>query len=296
MKPHDQFAKNYLEQLLSPLGTVEISKEVSDETRQIDVFFSPNPEPNRDYLGLLGRIVLNTVLIEPYRNPPNRSEIRNCLAKLLAILAELQRQAKRENQSYNEDNAPRLWILSPSAGITVLEGFGAKLDPEWPEGVYFLPSLYRTAIIAINQLPVTAETLWLRLLGRGKTQNQAVRELLELPQGNAFRENVLELLISWRVSMEINNILETEDREVFMTLSQTYQEWKEATKQEGLEQGLERGLEQGLEQGLERGLERGKLEAKLESIPRLLALGLSVEQIAQALDLDLEQVRQAAQE
>ncbi|UZO76611.1 flagellar assembly protein H [Microcystis aeruginosa str. Chao 1910] len=276
MKPHDQFAKNYLEQLLSPLGIVEISKEVSDETRQIDLFFSPNAEPNPDDLGLLGRIVLNTVLIEPYRNPPNRSEIRNCLAKLLAILAELQRQAKRENQSYNEDNAPRLWILSPSVGITVIEGFGAKLEPEWPEGVYFLPSLYRTAIIAINQLPVTAETLWLRLLGRGKTQNQAVRELLELPQGNAFRENVLELLISWRVNMEINNILETEDREVFMTLSQTYQEWKEATKREGR-------LE-------------GKLEGKLESIPRLLALGLSVEQIAQALDLDLEQVRQAIQE
>jgi hypothetical protein len=280
MKPHDQFAKNYLEQLLSPLGTVEISKEVSDETRQIDLFFSPNPEPNRNYLGLLGRIVLNTLLIEPYRNPPNRSEIRNCLAKLLTILAELQRQAKRENQSYNEDNAPRLWILSPSASITVLEGFGAKLDPDWPEGVYFLPSLYRTAIITINQLPVTPETLWLRLLGRGKTQDQAVRELLELPQGNAFRE------------MEINNILETEDREVFMTLSQTYQEWKEATKREGLEQGLE----QGLERGLERGLQEGKLEAKLESIPRLLALGLSVEQIAQALDLDLEQVRQAARE
>ena len=127
---------------------------------------------------------------------------------------------------------------------------------------------------------MTAETLWLRLLGRGKTQNQAVRELLELPQGNAFRENVLELLISWRVSMEVNNILETEDREVFMTLSQTYQEWKEATKREGRQEGRQ----------------EGKLEAKLESIPRLLALGLSVEQIAQALDLDLEQVRQAIQE
>ena len=76
--------------------------------------------------------------------------------------------------------------------------------------------------------------------------------------------------------MEINNILETEDREVFMTLSQTYQEWKEATKREGRQEG--------------------KLEGKLESIPRLLALGLSVEQIAQALDLDLEQVRQVIQE
>jgi predicted transposase/invertase (TIGR01784 family) len=127
-----------------------------------------------------------------------------------------------------------------------------------------------------------------------------VRELLELPQGNAFRQTVLELLISWRVSMEINNTLETEDREVFMTLSQTYLEWKEATKREGIEEGrqegLQEGLQEGIEQGLEQGLEQGKLAAKLESIPRLLALGLSVEQIAQALDLDLEQVRQATQE
>jgi predicted transposase/invertase (TIGR01784 family) len=35
-------------------------------------------------------------------------------------------------------------------------------------------------------------------------------------------------------------------------------------------------------------------EVKLESIPRFLALGLSLEQIAQGLDLDVEQVRQAA--
>ena len=37
-------------------------------------------------------------------------------------------------------------------------------------------------------------------------------------------------------------------------------------------------------------LEEGALTAKLNSIPRLLALGLSVEQIAQTLDLDIEQV------
>ncbi len=94
-----------------------------------------------------------------------------------------------------------------------------------------------------------------------------------------FAKNYLEQLLSplgtVEISkMEIKNILETEDREVFMTLSQTYQEWKEATKQEGRQEGRQEG--------------------KLESIPRLLALGLSVEQIAQALDLDLEQVRQAA--
>ncbi|QKQ75003.1 hypothetical protein [Nostoc sp. TCL240-02] len=39
----------------------------------------------------------------------------------------------------------------------------------------------------------------------------------------------------------------------------------------------------------------GKQEAKLEVIPQLLALGLSIEQIAQALGLDEQLVRQAAQ-
>jgi predicted transposase/invertase (TIGR01784 family) len=43
------------------------------------------------------------------------------------------------------------------------------------------------------------------------------------------------------------------------------------------------------------GKQEGKQEAKLEAIPKLLALGLTVEQIAQALDLDVTQVQQVAQ-
>ncbi|MEH1905017.1 MAG: DUF2887 domain-containing protein [Nostoc sp.] len=39
----------------------------------------------------------------------------------------------------------------------------------------------------------------------------------------------------------------------------------------------------------------GRQEGKLEVIPQLLALGLSIEQIAQALGLDEQVVRQAAQ-
>ncbi len=41
--------------------------------------------------------------------------------------------------------------------------------------------------------------------------------------------------------------------------------------------------------------EEGKQEGKLETIPQLLVLGLSIEQIAQALGLDEQVVRQAAQ-
>ena len=39
----------------------------------------------------------------------------------------------------------------------------------------------------------------------------------------------------------------------------------------------------------------GRQEGKLEAIPQLLAMGLSIEQIAQALSLDEQVVRQAAQ-
>ncbi|BAZ00946.1 hypothetical protein NIES37_49440 [Tolypothrix tenuis PCC 7101] len=44
------------------------------------------------------------------------------------------------------------------------------------------------------------------------------------------------------------------------------------------------------------GKQKGRLEAKLEAIPKFLALGLTVEQIAQALDLDIAQVQQVAQQ
>ena len=46
-------------------------------------------------------------------------------------------------------------------------------------------------------------------------------------------------------------------------MGQTYAEWAESHRQQGLEQGLERGLKRGRQQGLERGLEQG-LEQGLE--------------------------------
>ncbi|MCW5315545.1 aspartate aminotransferase [Nostoc sp. KVJ3] len=46
---------------------------------------------------------------------------------------------------------------------------------------------------------------------------------------------------------------------------------------------------------MEEGRQEGRQEAKLEAIPRFLALGLSVEQVAVALDLTVAQVQQAAQ-
>jgi predicted transposase/invertase (TIGR01784 family) len=57
-----------------------------------------------------------------------------------------------------------------------------------------------------------------------------------------------------------------------------------------------RVYQEAREEGEQKGKQKGRLEAKLEAIPRLLALGLTVEQIAQALDLEIAQVQKAAQQ
>jgi predicted transposase YdaD len=70
-----------------------------------------------------------------------------------------------------------------------------------------------------------------------------------------------------------------------------YQEAKE----EGRQEGIEEGRREGIEEGRREAREKGRLEVKLEAVPHLLFLEFTVEQIAQALNLEIEQVMQVAQ-
>jgi hypothetical protein len=271
---HDQFAKHFLEELLTLLGKVNINREVSDEPRQIDVFFSPNPEniENAPDLGILSRIISTPVLFEVFRNPPNQNNIRECVLKLFVLIAEIRRQAKRERRKLKEEELPYLWILGTSVSKPILEGFDAKLEEKNPvEGVYVLSKFLRTGMISVSRLPINQETLYLRILGRGETQSGAVQELLNLPQANPMRQKIAELLVSWRISIEIQEQLKKEDQEVFMALSQVYLEWKEATKQEGRLEGLQEGRLAGLQEGLQEGRQEEAANLVLRLLTRKLA-------------------------
>lgn len=157
----DQFSKLLLEELLSPWGTVERNLEVPGEARFVDVWFIPDPRPVATSmpLGLLGRIASTTCLLEPFRNPPSATEVRNSLLKLFLIQAQQQRQAKKQKSSLLEADLPQLWILASAITQPQLTGLGAMAQPAWPSGVYHLPTLLRTAMIDISQLPVTRDTL-----------------------------------------------------------------------------------------------------------------------------------------
>ena len=248
--PHDQFAKQYLEELLKPLGEVQAPRNVPGEVRQIDVYFAPKPQPAADpqVLGLLGRFTSSPCLLEPFRNAPTPTEIRNCLLKLFEVQGELQRKAKRDSERIQEADLPRLWILSPTASVALLDGFRARLDEEnWGRGVYFLGEFFRTAIVAIHQLPRTEETLWLRILGKGTTQKQAIEELMALPREQPLRSNALDLLANIRVNLEASENLDQEGRELFMNLSPLYLQRLEEAERQGRQEGRQEGIQEGIQ-------------------------------------------------
>ena len=234
---HDQFAKDYLEELLKNYGEVQAPSRVAGEVREIDVYFSPYPQvnPNLQLLGLLGKFASTPAIFEPYRNPASSDEICDCLLKLLEVKGVLKREAKRNKTNLQESETPKLWILTPTASPEILSGFNTTLKTDSLPGIYYLGAALRTAIVVIHQLPRTEETLWIRMLGKGNVQKQAIEELAELTANHPFRRITLELLYNLQKHLGVNQ--ETEDREIIMRLAPLYQQDRDLAVQEGKIEG-----------------------------------------------------------
>jgi predicted transposase/invertase (TIGR01784 family) len=131
--------------------------------------------------------------------------------------------------------------------------------------------------VAIHQLPQTPETLWLRLLGRGSVQSQAIIELQALPLDHRYQKATLELVYNLRENLRVNQELETDDRELIMRLEPLYQRNREQAKEEGRQEGKQEGKQEGEKNLILRLLHRriGEIDALL--IERIT--GLSIEQL-----------------
>jgi len=271
---HDQFAKQFLTELLTPFGSASPGYEIASEVRQVDLWFTPSEVTTDQSLGLLSQMASTPCLFEPFRNSPSRMEVRTCLLKLFELQTEFLRQSRREraasatNARLKEDDLPRLWILSPSASPALLAGFGATPQlANWSVGVYFLANDLRAALVAINQLPQTEETLWLRILGKGPTQQRAVNELLAY-RGHPLSESVLELLANWRITLAKRQTLDRDDEELLMNLSPAYLRWREETLQQGEQKGKQEGRQEERREVVENLLKVrfGELDEELSSL------------------------------
>ena len=80
-------------------------------------------------------------------------------------------------------------------------------------------------------------------------------------------------------------------RDIKNSVDTAKREGKQAGLAEGIEIGREKGMKEGMEKGMEKGRAEGKHEANTETAQRLLAMGLSAEQVAKATQLPLEIIK-----
>ena len=189
----------------------------------------------------------------------------------------MRRETTANKIKLQESEIPKLWILTPTISETRLSSFRTIQPEGWLSGVHFLADPLRTAIVVIHQLPQTLETLWLRLLGRGSVQSQAIIELQALPLDHPYQKTTLELVYNLRENLRVNQKLETDDRELIMRLEPLYQRNREQAKEEGRQEGKQEGRQEGEKDLVLRLLHRriGEIDALL--IERIT--GLSIEQL-----------------
>jgi hypothetical protein len=204
----------YLKAVTANNNRVMISPEVIGEAELVDVLFEPNMEKSRASLGLLGKLVSVPCIIEIQRWAPNDWDLRTYLRHWLTWKAENNgsiiavdetpvdtdeqsntSQELRDEQVENVDKT--MLIIVPSIAPQYLQGFAGQASGINIPGVYELPPVFCTTIIATNELPQDASTLWLRILGRGRTQREAITELFALDANYQHRTATLQQLQQW---------------------------------------------------------------------------------------------------
>jgi hypothetical protein len=276
-KSHDLYTKEWMKELLAGFGKVTIERSVVSEVRTIDLFFDPDPDRLQDLesLGLLGRMLAKHCPIEFFRNAVPTEEIKNCREKNADLHGELRRAAKKEGEKLRDRDLPILWIITPTLSGPIQRAFCMVTKPEWGEGIYFLPENDFTRIVVVHQLPVTLDTLWVRLLGKNSVQRAAIKELLALDDDYPYRKETVFHLSMLQVNLQMRQNRGKDLREVMMNLAPAYEQWYEKT----------------IAEGEQKGITKGKQAQSIQTARRMLRKNMPLEEIAELTDLTLVQIQ-----
>jgi hypothetical protein len=280
---HDEFAKDWMQEFLSDFGTVQTEFQISSEVRHVDVYFEPAPGYQPAPIGTLGQIIATPCLLEPFRNAIPVQELCNCIAKSTIFGVNLARIAKREKQRFRFEQRPFLWLITPTLSPRMQKICALQTNPAWGDGIYFRPASDQAAVIVIHHLPITHDTLWLRLFGRGKVQQQAIAELLALPIDHPYRSLTIRHIAVLQRNLKARQNISNDLQDVIMALSITYEQIEAEILQRGEALGEARGEARAKAQ-LQETVARNLLNEQMD-IPTIARVtGLTIAQV-EALDL-----------
>jgi hypothetical protein len=271
--PFDRLGKQMVRDAVEGRCSVESDAEVPANTRRIDLWVTPLEAcaSSLDHLGLLGRITSRSVTLEFFHNTPSGDELHVCLIKHGEFRHFLSRRKTLPP-------LPIQWVISsgrPDAGIG---GLGFRPMPGELRGIYESPPLHCTRLVVVSELPMTRDTLLVRLLGAGSTLKQAIAELQALPTDAAERRLALPVLLRLRLTVPTDPAQQTsDDQEFLMNTQDIVETWRREAIQEGVQQGLAQGVQQGLAQGVQQGLAQGVQQGLAQGVQQGLAQGVERE-------------------
>ena len=259
---YDQLGKQMIRDAIEGHCFVETDAEVPADTRRIDLWITPREGSASlpDYLGLLGRITSTPVTLELFHNTPSGDELAACLIKHGEFRHFLSRRKTLPP-------LPMQWVISSGRPDVGIEGLGFRPMVGGLRGIYESPPLHYTRLVVVSELPVTRDTLLVRLLGAGLTLKQAIAELQDLSRKAPERRLALPALLRLRLTVPTDPAQQTsDDQEFLMNTQDIVENWRREAIQEGLEQGERKVLLRLLQRrfGVEVG---GEIERRVAAAP-----------------------------
>jgi hypothetical protein len=117
------------------------------------------------------------------------------------------------------------------------------------------------------------------LMGRGQVQARAIEELLALPDSHPFKHQTVEHLATLQIQLQMGQNLGVDERGLVMNLSPVYEQWRQATLQEGEQRGWQTGQTSLVLRLLTRRV--GELPDSLKELIQALSLP-DLEELAEA--------------
>jgi hypothetical protein len=209
------FSTFILEGITDDNPQIMVNPEIIGEAQLVDVLFEPNPDRAREDLGLLGELLFVPSIIQSLRWSPDEWTMQKCLQQWLiwrisdhgCIIPVDEEPVYEEEEDYDEDyddedDEPEevtklLVTIVPSIDPHILEGFGIEPSSRQIPGIYEYPPAFHTTVVVTSELPRDQSTIWLRLLGRGPTQRDAIDDLIALPASHPQRGVILKQLQDW---------------------------------------------------------------------------------------------------
>ena len=119
--------------------------------------------------------------------------------------------------------------------------------------------------MVVADLPVTRDTLLVRLLGAGGVLRRAIADLHDLPVDAPERELVLPILLGLRLEMIEKPVKATQDDlEFIMSTQEIVEKFIQEQRRAGIQQGIELGVQQGLQRGLQQAMRQDILDVFTE--------------------------------